>query len=139
MTVGTPPGTGIGMVDGAWLNALAGGLNQTYQAGVAATTAASQANGFHYPSGINILEVDSSVATGSIVLPAAVAGTELTIVNTTANALNVYANPSINQLTGSTDQINGASNATAFTVTASGGANPVPIFYCAKNGAWWTK
>ena len=135
MVTGTPPGAGFQLVDGAWLSGLAGGQNQSYQAGVTANNAASQATATQIPSLISIVEVDTSVSTGSLVLPAAVAGSEITLINNTGNTINVYASLVTNALTGSLDTINALSNATALQPTA----NTVTIFYCAKNGHWLTK
>lgn len=138
--VGTPPGTGFQLVDGVWLTGLAGGANQIYAAGIAAPNANSQATATPVPAVTSLIEVDSSVATGSLVLPAAVAGSQITIINNTANALNTFANVRVNQLTGALDTINSLSNGTAFTgITGNGGASPVVIFTCAKNGLWLTK
>lgn len=136
MTVGTPPGTGPGLVDGAWLAGLAGGGNLTAQSGLAAPNANSQATATVIPPGIYLVEVDSSVATGSVVLPPAVAGTELALINNGTGVLNVFADPTINQLTGALDTINNVANGTAVaTVTA-----PSTTWYsCAKNGKWFSK
>lgn len=136
MTVGTPPGTGPQLVDGLWLQGLAGGLNQTYVSGLVANNAASQATATSIPSGISLAEVDTSVANGSLVLPDAIAGTEVSVINNTANTLNIYANAAINQTTGVLDTINALANASPFT-GATG--NTITWFACAKNGKWYTK
>lgn len=138
--VGTPPGTGFQLVDGVWLTGLAGGANQIYAAGLSAPNAASQSTATPIPATTSLIEVDSSVSTGSLVLPAAVAGSQITVINNTANGLDVYANTRLNQLTGALDTINTSTNTTAFTgITGNGGATPVIIFSCAKNGLWLTK
>jgi hypothetical protein len=138
--VGTAPGTGFQLVDGAWLTGLAGGANQLYAAGLNAPNANSQSTATPIPATTALIEVDSSVANGSLVLPAAVAGSQITVINNTSNALSIYANTRVNQFTGSLDTINQTgSNTTAFAVTASGGALPVAIFTSAKNGLWLTK
>jgi hypothetical protein len=136
MTIGTPPGTGPQLVDGLWLAGIAGGLNQTYQAGLTAPNAASQATATVVPSGISLVEVDTSVANGSLVLPAAIAGTEISIINNTANTLNIYANAAINQATGALDTINALANASPFTGAT---LNSITWIACAKNGKWYTK
>lgn len=136
MTVGTPPGTGPQLVDGSWLTGLAGGQNQTYAAGLAAPNANNQATATVIPSGASLVEVDSAVSTGSVVLPAAIAGTELTIINNAGQTINVFANAAVNQLTGALDTINALSNATAFPLTTAIG---VLWIACAKNGKWFTK
>lgn len=73
MIVGTPPGTGPGLVDGVWLNGLAGGVNQTYISDVNLTQGASQTAGYFLPSLLQLVEVDTAVANGSLTLPAALA------------------------------------------------------------------
>ena len=139
MTVGTPPGTGPQLVDGAWLLGISGGENQTFGI-VAAPNAASQSTGTPIPSGVSLIEIDSGVNTGSVVLPAAVAGTEISIINNlgSGNAVNVYANPATNQLTGTLDKIGNASNATATPISGAT-AGTIMWFACAKNGAWYSK
>ncbi len=135
MTVGTQPGNGPQLIDGTWVNGLAGGQNQTYQSGLTANNAASQSTATSIPAGIAIVEVDTSVANGSLVLPFANAGTEFALNNNTANSLDVYAQPGTNAATSSLDTINSLSNTTAF----SAGANAITVFMCAKNGKWFTK
>lgn len=135
MTVGTPPGTGPGLVDGAWLQGLANGTNESYISGVVAA-GTTQANGTPIPAGIALVEIDTVPASSGVVLPLAVAGTEITCINTVATTLAYYANAAVNPLTGSTDSINGTSNSTAFNTSTSAAAI---IFYCAKNGSWRTK
>ena len=136
MTVGTPPGTGFQLVDGNWLNGLAGGTNNNYVSGLAAPNAASQATATPIPSNVEFVEIDSAVPNGSLVLPLAIAGTQIACINTVAQTVNYYANAGINPLTGAQDTINGASNATPFNTSTSAA---VIIFYCAKNGSWRTK
>jgi hypothetical protein len=140
MTTGVPPGAGFELTDGAWLRALAGGLNVGQISGFTANVSSSQSGGAQIPSGIALVEVDTSVTLGSVILPYAIAGTVLTIINNTLNQLYVYANPTFNRLTGTLDTINqSGSNSTPFTgVTASNSNVPVVTFYCAKNGLWLT-
>jgi len=137
MTVGNPPLAGMeeGLVDATWLRGLAGGQNEFFQNGLAAPNAASQATGTPIPTGMALVEVDSSVSTGSVVLPFAAAGTEIQLINNTANTVNVYASPVINPSTGALDTINALANATAFPATA----NNLFAFACAKNGKWAAK
>lgn len=67
-------------------------------------------------------------ANDSVMLPASVAGAEITVVNAHAtNAIRVYA-------AGATDVINALSNATAFSVAAT----KTCTFYCATAGQWHT-
>jgi hypothetical protein len=138
MTVGLPPLANMeqGLVDATWLNGLAAGQNQTFQSGLAAPNAANQGTATPVPSGISMVEVDSSVNTGSLVLPFAVAGTEISIIQNGTGVLNIYANAGTNPLTAAQDQINNASNATAFATVTS---PSVTWFACAKNGKWYAK
>jgi hypothetical protein len=135
MTVGTPPGTGPQLVDGTWLQGLAGGANQSYIAGINLTVN-NQNTGYFLPGLLQLAEVDTAVASGSLTLPAAQAGTEITIFNNgTGQTINIFANPHINQLTGALDTIQATSNATATTLAN----NAVLILYCCKNGLWLFK
>lgn len=133
--VGTPPipSNGFGAVDGTWLNGLAGGLNETYQYGLTAT-GSTQAGAAQMPSGIALLEVDSSTAsTGiGIALPFCYQGMELSIYDNTANNLTAYPNVTNNPQTAAQDTIN---NTTSVTITA----HTPEYFSCAKNGIWSAK
>lgn len=143
MTIGRPPqqGQGIGQPDFVWLNGLAGGNNFNCQT-VAAPNAASQATatqiGVPNAQGIEaaLIDCNSSVNTGSLQLPQAVKGKELSILNRTANTINVYASPQVNKVTGALDVIIGAgasnTNATAVTI-ATFVAN---YFFCPVDGVW---
>ena len=131
---GTPPGTGPQLIDGAWLNGLAGGQNYTFQAGITAHSGGTQAACLNLTPGTWMYEVDTVGAAGdSICLPFAVAGNTLVISNAaTTNSMNIFAQPGTNALTGTTDTINNVANATAYALTA---ANNVDCFV-AKNGLW---
>jgi hypothetical protein len=132
--VGSPPGTGFALIDGAWLNGLSGGTNYTYQSGITAHAGGGQTSAFQLPAGINMFEVDT-VATGgdSIALPQCVAGTYLWLRNGTAStSMSVYGSPTVNSLTAANDTINGTAGSSAYTI---GGATN-GVFFCAKNGAW---
>lgn len=143
MTIGRPPqqGQGIGMPDFVWLNGLAGGNNLWTQS-VSALNAASQATapviGAPNAQGIEatLISVDASVANGSLQLPQAIAGKEIAILNTTANAVNVYANINVNKATGALDVVQGVPNANLINLAAS----PATLFFfCPKNGVWGQK
>src|SRR5579883_2735548 len=112
-SVGTQPGSGMGLVDGVWLNGLAGGQNYAYQYGITAHAGGTQAACLSITPGAYLYEVDT-VASGndSICIPYAQAGTNL--------------------VTGSTDQINGSSNSTSYTLSTQ---NSVECFV-AKPGSW---
>lgn len=132
--VGTPPTNGPQLVDGTWLNGLAGGQNYTYQSGITAHAGGTQAACLSLTPGISMYQV-STVASGndSVCLPFAVAGTTLVLANAAAsNTLAIYAQPNNNQLTGVGDTINAASNSSAYSLSA---ANNVDCF-SPKNGIW---
>lgn len=133
--VGTPPtpSNGPGLVDGTWLNGLAGGLNNSYQNAIAALGSA-QSTAAQLPSGIELMEVDTatnSTATG-IALPFCFQGTEFNIYNNTGVTLTAYPNNTNNPITAAQDTIN---NSTTFSMS---GHTPY-YFACAKNGVWSAK
>jgi hypothetical protein len=135
--VGVPPipATGPGMVDGTWLNGLAGGQNFSYQSGIVAKAGGTQALATPLPIGIYLIEVDTVATTGdSVALPQCFQGSSLLLRNAGAGTLDVYGNPSNNPLlaTAAADTINAVAGSTAYTLTTNTNA----IFFCAKNGAW---
>jgi hypothetical protein len=135
LAVGTPPtpATGPGLVDGTWLNGLAGGQNATFVSGLTAT-GTTQATALQLSAGIQLIEIDTVAASTGVALPACVAGTELSIYNNGASTLTVYPQIANNALTAAQDTIN---NATSF----SGGiaTHVIVWFACAKNGVWAAK
>ena len=132
---GTPPipSNGPGLVDGTWLNGLAGGQNETYQYGIAAT-GSTQSGAAQLPAGIALMEVDTatnSTATG-IALPFCYQGMEFSVYDNTSVNLTAYPNVTNNPITSAQDTIN---NGTTFPMTAH-----TPYFFsCAKNGVWSAK
>lgn len=131
--VGTPPSTGQSLIDGVWLNGLAGGQNFAYQSGVTAKAGGTQAACVALTPGIYLYQVDTVASSGdSVCLPFAVAGTNLQIANAGANSMNIFAQAGTNSLTASTDTINAASNGTAYALSSN---NNVECF-AAKNGQW---
>jgi hypothetical protein len=133
---GTPPtpSNGFGMVDGAWLNGLAGGQNETYQSAISAA-GTTQATATVVPAGIALVEVDTVPASSGIALPSAIAGTEIQIFNSTATTMKIYPSVANNPVTGVQDTINGG---TSLTVTGASGGT-VSALMCAKNGVWGAK
>ena len=127
------PSNGPGLVDGTWLNGLAGGLNNLYQYGLTAT-GSTQAGAAQMPSGYSLLEVDSSTASTGIgvALPFCYQGTSLSIYDNTGNNLTAYPNVTNNPQTAAQDTIN---NTTSVTITA----HTPEYFSCAKNGIWSAK
>ena len=135
--VGVPPipATGPGMVDGTWLNGLAGGQNFSYQSGIVAKAGGTQALATPLPIGIYLIEVDTVANTGdSVALPQCFQGSSLLIRNAGSGTLDVYGNVANNPLlsTATADTINAVAGSTAYTLTTNTNA----IFFCAKNGAW---
>lgn len=128
--VGTPPGTGMGLVDGAWLNGLSSGQNNTYQYGLTAA-GTTQATALQLPAGIYMMEVDTAASSTGVALPACLQGAETSIYNNGANTLAVYPAIANNPITATQDTIN---NGTSL----SGGitSHSISWFSCAKNGVW---
>jgi hypothetical protein len=131
MTIGTPPGTGPGLVDGAWLNALAGGLNNTYISGLTGA-GTNQATGAQIPSGYYSVEADTVASGTGFNLPPALPGTDLLFYNNGANTATIYPAVANNPVTGAQDTINNGTSITVATHTSQ-------AFTCAKAGVWFSK
>jgi hypothetical protein len=128
------PSNGPGLVDGAWLNGLAGGQNESYVSGIKAA-GTTQATCTPLPASIAIIEIDTVPASSGVCLPSALQGTEFTVFNSTGTTLLYYPAVANNPVTAAQDTINGG---TSFSVTGvSGGA--VSVFVSAKNGVWGAK
>lgn len=125
---GTPPGTGPALVDGVWLNALAGGTNYSFQSGIAAA-GTTQATGTAIAPGIFLVEVDTTAASTGVNLPSCIAGTQMQIYNNGAQTLTIYPAVANNPITAAQDTIN---NATSITLASHVATSP----FCAKNGVW---
>jgi hypothetical protein len=132
--VGTapPPGSGPALVDGVWLNGLAGGLNNLYQSGITAA-GTTQATATQLPSGILLVEVDTAAASTGVNLPPCIPGTEVNLYNNGANPLAVFPAVANNPITAAQDTIN---NAVSFAGPAS---HVSAFFFCAKAGVWAAK
>jgi len=133
--VGVPPipATGPGMVDGTWLNGLAGGQNFSYQSGIVAKAGGTQALATPLPIGIYLIDVDTVATTGdSVLLPQCLQGSSLLLRNAGGGTLDVYGQVTVNPITAAADTINGTAGSSAYTLTTNTNA----IFFCAKNGAW---
>lgn len=133
---GTPPtpSNGPGLIDGTWLNGLAGGQNESYQSGIVAA-GTTQATATQLPASVAIIEVDTVPANSGVNLPPALQGTEFTVFNSTSTTLKFYPSVANNPVTNVQDTINGA---TSLTVTGASGGT-VSVFVCAKNGIWAAK
>lgn len=126
---GTPPGTGPQLVDGQWLNGLAGGTNLAYQSGIIAA-GTTHATSTQLPANIALIEVDTATAsTTGVSLPPCIAGTQLTLVNNSGQTLTVFPSIANNPLTAAQDTVNGATSITLANNTSTSPA-------CAKNGVW---
>lgn len=133
--VGTPPvpGNGFGMVDGTWLNGLAGGLNNSFQSGLTAV-GTTQATALQLPSGILLLEVDTAAASTGVALPPCLPGTEVSLYNNGANTISVFPTIPNNPITAAQDTINNGTSLSGGVAT-----HVLQIFSCAKAGVWASK
>ena len=129
--IGTPPGTGPQLIDGAWLNGLAGGLNNLYVSGLTAA-GTNQATAAQIPSGYYIVEADTVASSTGLTLPFAVPGTDMLFYNNGANTVTIYPNVTNNPATSAQDTIN---NGTSVTVTSHNSYS----FSTAKAGVWFGK
>lgn len=134
MTFGNKPERGERLIDGAYVNGIADGQNDGYASGIAALAGGAQAGATVLPLK-SLIEVDTvATANDSVALPVSDAGMRMTVINSTANSMNVYANPLANQKNGGAlDKINGATNPTAYAI--AGGSTVT--FVCAKAGNWY--
>src|ERR1700731_1463542 len=127
--VGTPPGTGPGLVDGAWLNGLAGGQNYTYQSGITAA-GTTQATATQLPTNIYLIEIDTVASSTGVNLPPCIPGTQMQIYNNGANTPPIYPAVPNNPITAAQDTIN---NGTSITLASHVATSPA----CAKAGVWY--
>ncbi len=136
--VGIPPINGPALVDGAWLNGLAGGLNNVYASGISAV-GTTQTTATALPSGALLIEVDTSTSAGTsgVNLPFCLAGTELNLLNNTAYTITVYPAVANNPVTAAQDTIITAGS--AGTTSASQTLYSGKVYTCAKNGVWLGK
>jgi len=136
--VGIPPNpsTGPGLVDGTWLNGLAGGNNFSYIYGLTAA-GTTQATALQLSSVYMLYQVDTSGSGGNtgVALPPCLQGELLWINNNTAYTINVYPSIANNPVTAAQDVIDVGSQATSTTITTY----VSKIFSCAKNGVWTVK
>lgn len=125
---GTPPGTGPQLIDGAWLNALAGGTNYSFQSGITAA-GTTQATATAIAPGIYLVEIDTAAASTGVNLPSCIAGTQMQVYNNGAQTLTIYPAVANNPITAAQDTIN---NATSITLASHVATSP----FCAKAGVW---
>lgn len=132
MATGTPPGNGFQLVDGVWLQGLAGGSNATFQNGLTAAGSSSQAGALQLAAGITLFETDTVSSNTGVALPPAIAGTEISLYNNGSSTLTVYPSIVNNPITSAQDTINNSTSTTANSHTSL-------YFFCAKNGVWASK
>ena len=133
---GTPPGTGPQLIDGQWLNGLAGGLNNLYLYGLTAT-GSGQSTAVQIPSGYYLVEFDTVASSTGAYLPFCTPGTDMLIYNNGAQTLTIYPNPGNNPLTitATTTPQDTINNTTSTTITSHSSAS----MSCAKAGVWFGK
>ena len=129
--IGFVPTSGFQLIDGDWLNGLAGGHNLTFQNGLTAV-GTNQATSLQLADRIAVLEIDTSSASTGVAMPAALQGVAITVINNTANNITVYPQIANNPVTAAQDTFNNA--ATSYTLNAHTGSG----FTSGKNGLWFT-
>ena len=135
-SVGQPPlpATGPGLVDGTWLNGLAGGANVLGIFGITVTGATS-ATAFQLSPGFRLYQVDTApTSNGAVNLPLCSPGEDVTVINNSSNTIFVFPSLLVNSLTSTQDTLDGVNSAGgAINVLTTSAAE----FYCAKNGKWF--
>lgn len=126
---GIPPGTGPSLIDGRWLNALAGGVNYSFASGIAAA-GTTQATSTPLPTMARLISVDTVAAGAGVSLPPAIAGTQISLYNSSANTLTIYPSIINNPKTGVQDTID--STLTSETIAS----HQHGFLFCAKTGNW---
>lgn len=106
-----------------------GGTSESAAVGIIAGTTRTQAGATALTKGVNRVDVSTAPAAGSLLgdgvaLPASTAGLNCTIINNTANLIQVYGNGS--------DTVNGIAGVTGVAIPA----NCMEIFKAAGVGAW---
>lgn len=131
--VGTPPGTGPGLIDGGWLNGLAAGQNHSYQYGISAA-GSTQATATALPNNTRLVQIDTTGASTGVNLPPAFKGNVISLYNNGASTLTVYPAVANNPLTAAQDTVNG------LTSFSGGVATKVALnCFAAKDGVWACK
>lgn len=132
--IGNKPENGERLIDGAYVKGIAAGQNLEYASGIVAAAGGGQAAAVVLPLKA-LVEIDTVAnADDSVALPVSDAGMSMTVINSTANELDLYANPLANSKNGgATDKINGAANNAAYVIAAGATVQ----FVCAKAGSWY--
>lgn len=131
MTVGTPPqdGSDHQLIEGKWARGVAAGQNWSSIYSWSAS-GSNQATASQIQPGYRFVEVDTVSPGSGVALPAALEGTDVTIINGNGtNLLAVYPSIINNPRTGAQDTIAGMASASIAT-------NRYVTFICAKNGVW---
>lgn len=131
MAIGFIPQPSFNLIDGDWLNGLAGGHNMISQSGVSAA-GTTHATATQLADRIAFLEIDTSSASQGVALPSALAGVQIFVGNNTSNNVTVFPSIANNPVTGTQDTFNAAQ--TSFTLNANTGQG----FTCVKNGIWFS-
>lgn len=128
---------GSRLIDGTDLNNLVSSINGLFggtsqqsgvarvstQAGITAHAGGGRASAVPLTAAISEISVVATIA-DSVVLPVALAGAQMTVLNEGAAAAQVFAN--------GTDTINGTAGATGISLAAAAKA----IFVCYQTGKW---
>jgi hypothetical protein len=130
-TTGTPPTQGPQLVDGTWLNGLAGGVNNSYVYGLTGS-GTNQATALQFPTGFYLLEADTVASGTGFNLPSCISGTDMLFYNNGASTATIYPAVANNPATAAQDTINNATSITVATHTSQ-------AFSCAKPGVWFSK
>lgn len=132
--IGIKPEKGQRLIDGEGLQGVSDGQNFGYANGLTARSGGGQANATPLPIKRLIGIATVAVADDSVALPISDAGMILSVINTSANELAVYASPLANRNNGgATDKINGAANNVLYAIAPGA----VATFHCAKAGSWY--
>lgn len=127
---------GFRLVDGDELKLLAN-LVARARGGIVATPSGTQANSIQLGIGLNSVD---TVATGAdgVVLPLAIPGATCRLLNNTANAMQVFGNPSNpnNAGAGDTIALQGSGTYVATATGVSHAANSIAVYACVKMGQW---
>jgi hypothetical protein len=126
------PATGPGLVDGTWLRALAGGMNQSFMTAPAAL-GTTQATAFVVPSGMSLMAFATVPSGTGASLPPALPGSCLIVFNhDAANSLTVYPSVRNNPVTGTQDTFQGTTPASTSTIT-----HGISVRFCSVTAGFW--
>lgn len=135
------PVAGVWTTNGAAEGYSAGGfLTQSFSSALTASSTLTLSSTMPvFPAMLNYITAGNAAASSiCYALPPAQAGMEISIINVSSLACNIFPNYAINTLVSSTaqDSVNGQTSGLGATIAAS--SNPM-IAFCATNGKWYTK